>query len=297
MTVIVPSTTSIPRARHRDADARSAPGRTERSRATATLLARAARTRDTGERRRLQDEAVVLNLGVARSIASRYYGRGISADDLDQVASLALVKAVRRYDLNCAADLMSYAVPTIAGELKRHFRDHGWAVRPPRRVTDLLPTVNRAVEDLRDAHAREPRPSEIAAATGLPLAEVLEVLTSDGLFTLDSLDAPAGGDDTGGSVHELVGETDPKFDLCESMVDLERALHVLDERERVVVRLRYHDELSQSEIGRRIGVSQMQVSRILSRICRKLHAAMTVDEAEKSATEQVCDRPELVPIR
>src|SRR5690606_38280277 len=105
------------------------------------------------------------------------------------------VKAVRRFDPDSAADLLSYAVPTIAGELKRHFRDHGWMVRPPRRVTDLLPTVHRAAEELRDRLRREPRPSEIAAAAELPLADVVEVLGSEGLFAVASLDAPAGTDE------------------------------------------------------------------------------------------------------
>lgn len=284
MTAIVSAPLSTAAGRDRGTIRRSStPLRTDRARWTAALLDRAARTPDLRERRRLQDEAVTLNLGVARSLASRYYGRGINAEDLDQVASLALVKAVRRFDPASSADLLTYAVPTITGELKRHFRDHGWTVRPPRRVTDLLPAVHRAIEDLRDAHEREPRPSEVAAATGLPLADVLEVLSSDGLFTLDSLDAPTGSDETGGSPHDLVGEPDPMFEHCESMIDLERALHVLDDRERLVVRLRYRDELSQSEIGRRIGVSQMQVSRILARICRKLRAAMTDESPQNSS--------------
>lgn len=234
-----------------------------------------------------------MNMGVAQSIASRYYGRGVGAEDLDQVAYLALVKAVRRFDPDSSADLLTYAVPTITGELKRHFRDHGWTVRPPRRVTDLLPTVNRAVEDLRDVHEREPRPSEIAAATGLALTDVVEVLSSDGLFTLGSLDAPTGGE-TGASPHELVGDPDPRFEHCESMIDLERALHLLDAKERFVVRLRYHDELSQSDIGRRIGVSQMQVSRILTKVHATLRSAMS-ERDEIDPSSQVWGRRKLVP--
>ncbi|MDP3967798.1 MAG: sigma-70 family RNA polymerase sigma factor [Nocardioides sp.] len=294
MTAFVPSSTPTAAAWGRDAGAHRDPVRTDRARRTAVLLDRAAHTADPKQHRNLQDEAVTLNLGVARSIAGRYYGRGISADDLDQVASLALVKAVRRFDPAASRDLLTYAVPTITGELKRHFRDHGWAVRPPRRVTDLLPTVNRAVEDLRDVHEREPRPSEIAFATGLSIADVVEVLTSDGLFTLDSLDAPTGVGEMGGSPYELVGGPDPMFALCESMVDLERALHVLDARERLVVRLRYHDELSQGEIGRRLGVSQMQVSRILTKMLAKLRAVMAERDETHSSTH-VWDRRRLVP--
>jgi len=229
----------------------------------------------------LQDQVAVLNLGVARSIASRYYGRGISAEDLDQVAYLALVKAVRRFDPDSTADLLTYAVPTISGELKRHFRDHGWMVRPPRRITDLLPTVHRATEELRDRLQREPRPSEIARATDLPLTDVVEVLGSEGLFTVGSLDAHGDAGEASRAPYERVGEPDPMFEHCESMVDLERALHVLDERERLVVRLRYRDELSQDEIGRHLGVSQMQVSRILAKLHTKLRTAMTEPDAPR----------------
>lgn len=291
MPATVPASRPTATAHHRDAVPRSLPSRTARIRATEDLLDRAALTRDPRVRRRLQDRAAIVNLEVAKSIASRYYGRGISAEDLDQVAYLALVKAVRRFDPCSAPDLLSYAVPTIAGELKRHFRDHGWMVRPPRRVTDLLPAVQRATERLRDRLGREPRPSEIAEAADLSVSDVVDVLSSDGLFALVSLDAPVGADD---APPEILGAPDPGFDRCENLLDLKRALRVLDERERLVVRLRYCDELSQDAIGRRLGVSQMQVSRILTRVHATLRAAMS-EQDETPGDSDVWNRQKLVP--
>jgi RNA polymerase sigma-B factor len=238
--------------------------RTQRRHRTTDLLARAAAA--AGEdRAHLIEEVVLANTGVARSIAQRYAGRGVPLQDLEQVAYLALVRAAQKFDGDRAEDFLVYAVPTIRGEIKRWFRDHGWTVRPPRRLQELQGAVLRA----RAEASRELTPPELAQRLGVSEDEVQEALKVRGCFSPNSLDAPAepGGEGTLGSM--LPGD-DGGLGASENRVLLEQAMKVLTPRERLVVRLRYSEDMTQAEIGEVIGVTQMQVSRILNRVTQML---------------------------
>jgi len=277
-----PSSTRSTRSSARDLTAPVDPQ--HRRELTDELLLRAHQTDDELERQRLHDEVVILNLCVARSLAGRFYHRGIAEDDLDQVAYLALVKSVRGYDPTRGDHLLVYAVPTITGEIKRHFRDCGWAIRPPRRLTEITGRVSVAAEELRAELGREPRPSEIARHTGLDEHDVSEALSTQGCFQLDSTDLPLDPDGTGtATMHDVIGDVDESYVLAESLLDLQRALHVLTPRERRVLELRYYHEKRQVDIGRELGVSQVQISRMLRRITRKLYEEMTKDSEFESA--------------
>jgi RNA polymerase sigma-B factor len=237
-----------------------------------------------GERRALEQEVVRLNLPVAREIAMRYRGRGIAMDDLVQVASLGLVKAVRGFDPERGSDFLSYAVPTIRGELRRCFRDAGWTVRPPRSIQELQTEIWRAESDLAQSLQRSPLPREIAAHLRVSEERVLEALGADGCFAPTSLDAPLGdGDDSG--VGQYLGEMDAQFDRAEARVILAAVVGRLSERDRTIIRLRFFEGWTQAQIGAAVGVTQMQVSRLLARILGDLRQAVegTAPPAEAPA--------------
>jgi RNA polymerase sigma-B factor len=245
--------------------ARKAVGRAERADRTEDLLRAAAETDDELERRRLLDEVVVLNMGVANALAARYRSRGIAEEDLKQVAYLALVKAAQGFDYSAGNDFLSYSVPTIRGEIKRHFRDCGWAVRPPRRIQELQSRIAAADTDLSFTLGRSPRPSEIAAYLDESLDEVTEALASDGCFSPTSLDRPV-NDEAGTSIGDLMGYDDTGQSAAEARVVLAPVVRRLKERDRRILLLRFFRGLTQAEIAADIGVTQMQVSRLLSRI-------------------------------
>ena len=211
---------------------------------------------------------------LAASIARRYAGRGISSDDLEQVAYLGLVKAVRGYDPARGREFLAYAVPTIRGELRRHFRDAGWTVRPPRRIQELQSRLWATEAELTQTLHRSPTTGELADALGVPLDEVVEALSADGCFAPSSLDAPA-ADSEGGSIAERLGGLDPEFDRSEARVMLAEAVRSLGERDRLIVELRFFEGKTQQEIGKEVGVTQMQISRLLSRILSELRASIT----------------------
>jgi RNA polymerase sigma-B factor len=242
---------------------------------TTRLLDQAAHATTTGDRADLIEQVILVNTGVARSIARRYLGRGIPLDDLEQVAYLALVRAARKFDGTKAEDFLTYAVPTIRGEIKRHFRDLGWTVRPPRRIQELQTSVLRLRDTLREESGQAPTPAEIAARLEVPENDVVEALTAEGCFTPLSLDAPVttGEPDTA-SLGDLLAHTDTDLPAAEARALLAPALAHLTGREQLIVRLRYVEDLTQAEIGTRIGVTQMQVSRLLTTILTKLRAAI-----------------------
>ena len=242
--------------------------RAERAGRTATLLARAAEAAEP-ERARLLDEVVVINMGVANAIASRYRSRGISSEDLHQVAYLALVKATHGYDASSGHNFLSYCVPTIRGELKRHFRDLGWTVRPPRRIQELQARIAAAESELCFALGRSPRPSEIAAHLDEDLEEVTEALATDGCFTPASLDKPVGPEGET-ALGEMLGGEDEAQSAAEARVVLAPVVRRLCARDRRILMLRFVRGWTQLEIADDIGVTQMQVSRLLSRILTEL---------------------------
>jgi RNA polymerase sigma-B factor len=205
-------------------------------------------------------------LPLARSLARRYERRGESFDDLVQVASLGLVKAIDRFDPERGLSFSSYAVPTMLGELRRYFRDSGWALHVPRAMQELVLKVNSAVERLSGELGRSPSPQQIADELSLPVEEVLEALAANAAYDTAPLDMPLRSrDDEGQTVAETFGELDDRFELVEDRTAISRALKSLPERERLILQLRFVEDLTQSEIAQRIGVSQMHVSRLITR--------------------------------
>jgi RNA polymerase sigma-B factor len=243
---------------------------------TEELLAEAKRSQP-DVRSLLEAEAIETNMGLARGLAGRYVGRGIAADDLNQVAYMGLVKAVRRYDPSRGRPFVAFAVPTIRGEIRRHFRDAGWMVRPPRRLQELSSRIRGAEEELIQTLHRSPTPREIAQALRVDLDEVIEALSTDGCFTPSSLDAP--GANQFGSVADQLGEMDPDLERSETRIALSAALQGLPERDRRIVELRFVQGLTQQEVGEQIGVSQMHISRLLSQILEKLRVALAPPES------------------
>jgi RNA polymerase sigma-B factor len=228
--------------------------------------------RRTGDRR-LRDELVEEHAPLAHFLARRFANRGEPVDDLVQVALVGLLKAVERFDPDRGLQFSTFATPTILGELKRHFRDRGWAVRVPRRVQELHLQLGRIVASLGQEHGRSPTPAEVAERAGVSEEDVLEAMEAGSLYRLVSLDGPATRDDD--ETSELVsclGDEDGAFEQIEHRAELDNLLGVLPDRERRIVELRFFDGMTQSEIAERVGVSQMHVSRLLARSLEALRA-------------------------
>lgn len=247
--------------------------RHERSVSTARLFEAAARATTARERQRMLDEVVILNMGVARAVANRFRGRGIPTDDIEQVACLGLVKAVRGFNLDLERDFLAYAVPTIRGEVKKHFRDQGWTIRPPRRIQELQGRIATVANDLTLTLGRSPRASEVAEALGENLEHVTEALAADGCFTPTSLDRRV-GEEGSTALGDLLGEEDPNTEVVEARVMLAPVVSRLGPRDRRILALRFFRGWTQEEIARDIGVTQMQVSRLLSRILSDLRTQL-----------------------
>lgn len=218
---------------------------------------------------------VLANLGVAHGIARRYRHRGIAADDLDQVALLGLVKAARNYDPAKQDDFLAYAVPTIRGEVRKHFRDQGWMVRPPRRVQELQSRILSAATDLTQELGRSPRPSEIATRLDEPVGDIEEALGADGCFSPSSLDRPLGGSAEAPSLGDVIPDPKDDHDAVDARVILGPAVRRLGERDRKILHLRYFNGRTQEEIAQEIGVTQMHVSRLLTKILAQLRSELT----------------------
>lgn len=214
----------------------------------------------------IREELVRRNLPFAKRLALRYRGASESFDDLLQVANLGLLNAVDRFDPGRGIPFTAFASPTILGELKRHFRDRVWTVRVPRGLHDRMAEVDKAITELTKQLQRSPSVGEIAERLELEQTDVLEVLEANHNRRPLSLDRPAGGDDSDEAPpSEWVGEEDECFELVEGRIALDAALPYLEERERVVLHLRFVEDMTQSQIAERIGHSQMHVSRILRR--------------------------------
>jgi RNA polymerase sigma-B factor len=253
---------------------RSAPaleGKARASRTDAIVgdLRDVSREADTDE---LTRQLIETNAAVARSMASRYRNRGIDLDDLEQVALLGLTKAAQRFDPNAGHDFLSFAVPTVRGELRRHFRDSGWMVRPPRRVQDLQTRISSAQEELESRLGRSPRPSEIAAHLDEDTSDIVEALAADGCFTPTSLDARVA--DGSSSLGDLLGQEDRALAQTEAKVMLDPLMRGLTARDRRILRLRYYQEQTQQEIAESVGLTQAQVSRVLTRILTDLRVGL-----------------------
>ncbi|MFG2606249.1 RNA polymerase sigma factor SigF [Streptomyces sp. NPDC048514] len=231
---------------------------------TAESFQRLAKLPDGPERRALRDELVELWLPMAERIAVRFRGRGEALEDLYQVAALGLVKAVDHYDPERGRAFEAYAVPTITGEIKRHFRDHMWTLHVPRRVQDLRNRVRSATKELsQTASGRSPSVAEIAAYTRLTEDEVRTGMEALECFSALSLDAEVSGTD-GYALGDSLGAADPGFDLVVDRAAVKPCLEALPERERTILYLRFFRGMTQSRIAEQLGISQMHVSRLLS---------------------------------
>jgi RNA polymerase sigma-B factor len=247
--------------------------REDRNEHTRGLFLQAAATSSEEERQRLLENVIVLHVDLAHAEASRYRARGIPLDDLRQVAALALTKAARRYDVSSGHDFLSYAIPTIRGELRKYFRDHGWMIRPPRRIQELQARINAAESELSYRLGRSPQPVEVADHLDECTESVIEALASDGCFVPASLDHPTSGDGNT-TLGDLLPDEDPSHSACEARVLLRPVLRRLGERDRQILAMRFSEGLTQREIAERIGVTQMQVSRLLTRILGQLRSGV-----------------------
>jgi RNA polymerase sigma-B factor len=255
------------KAKEDDETAPRAPGAEERLSGDRELWERFARERDPA----IREELVRRHMAFAKRLALRYRGASESFDDLLQVANLGLVNAVDRFDPERGIPFTAFASPTILGELKRHFRDRVWTVRVPRGLHDQMADVDKAITELTKQLQRSPTVSEIAEKLDLEQTDVLEVLEANHNRRPLSLDRPPGGEESDeASPAEWVGEVDERFELVEGRIALDAALPYLDERERVVLRLRFVEDMTQSQIAERIGHSQMHVSRILRRALSRI---------------------------
>jgi RNA polymerase sigma-B factor len=215
--------------------------------------------------RRQRNAIVQRCLPVADHIARRYGGRGEAHDDLVQVARVGLVNAVNRFDVDNGADFLSFAVPTMMGEVRRHFRDHGWALKVPRRIKELQPQLNRARAELSQLLGRAPNASEVAEHLGIDRELVVEATIGGGNYSTMSTDMPfaSGDDDT--ALGDTLGHTDPNLDKVLDVESVRPLIAALPDRERTVVRLRFFDNMTQTQIAERVGCSQMHVSRLLAK--------------------------------
>jgi RNA polymerase sigma-B factor len=254
----------------RSAD-RKAEGAGARIREDMRLLERYHLHGDTAAR----DAVIERFLPLARQLARRYERPDEPIEDLVQVASMGLVKAVDRFDPSREVAFSSFAVPTILGELKRYFRDVGWAVHVPRSIQERVLEVSRAVSELSRSLGRSPSPAELAAATAFTLEEVLEAMEAATAYDSVPLEAPGSADEGGrAGFVERLGEEDPGFELAEYSASLAPELRELSERDRRVLYLRFVEDLTQSEIAEQIGVSQMHVSRIIRAALAKLRSGV-----------------------
>jgi RNA polymerase sigma-B factor len=246
------------------------------------LLARYHRDREPAVR----DELVERFLPLARHLALRYRHGKEPVDDLVQVATIGLIKALDRFDPGHGAAFSSYAVPTILGELKRHFRDQGWAVHVPRGIKERAQAVDQAITRLAGRLGRSPSPGELAEELDMPVDEVLEAMDAGQAYDALSLEAPRTGTDgeaDGGVFGEQLGQEDARLAMVEDLSTVSQAMSALPERERLILRLRFEKDMTQAEIGELVGISQMHVSRLLRRSLEQLRRSARAGEPDGDA--------------
>jgi RNA polymerase sigma-B factor len=229
------------------------------------------------QRERLREKLVTGYLPVANHIAQRFARRGQPLEDLEQVARLGLVNAVDRFDPARGHGFLSFAVPTVMGEVRRFFRDTAWMVRAPRRLQELHLRIQSVASDYAQQVGRAPTPSELSKALETPIDQVYEALEAAHAMNALSVESPQSDTDGGGAtLGERLGTADPGFDHVDNAIMLKDLLSRLPERERLIVRLRFQEELTQSEIARRVGLSQMHISRLLTKTLAELRDALAV---------------------
>jgi RNA polymerase sigma-B factor len=224
----------------------------------------------------LRDRVIESWVPLARHLAARYNGRGEPADDLLQTATVGLIKAVDRYDPDRGVEFTGFAIPTILGEVKRHFRDRTWSVRVPRRTQELRMAITDANNTLLHTLGRSPTVADIAAHLEVTEEDVLEGLEGARAYAATSLSTPVSMDESM-SLGDTLGEDDHEYEMTELRMVLGGALAHLDEREQAILSMRFYGNMTQSDIAARVGVSQMHVSRLIARSLAKLHTELTSD--------------------
>jgi RNA polymerase sigma-B factor len=226
-----------------------------------------------------REQLIEQYMSLVRSLARRYSYRGEQLEDLVQIGAIGLIKAIDRFDLDRGVELTTYATPNIIGEIKRHFRDKGWAVRVPRGLQELNVQLSRLVEQLTVQLARSPTIAELAKAAGVEEEEVLEALESGRAYTSLSLSVGGGGgDDDDLDPLESLGTVEHQYEVSEDRAVLAPGFKALDERERKILQLRFFDGLTQSQIAQQVGISQMHVSRLIRRSLEKIRETIAEDE-------------------
>lgn len=218
-----------------------------------------------------RDQLIVSHLNLVRFLASKFKNRGEPLDDLVQVGTIGLIKAIDRFDPERGLEFTTYATPTILGEIKRHFRDKGWSIRVPRRLQELSAKVNQATDELTVELQRSPSVEQIAAKLGVGAEEILEAMESSGAYTSVSLEAGGSSeDDEAPALIDRLGSVDEDLDASDDRMVIDDAIRDFSPREQEIVRMRFIDGLTQVEIAKRLNVSQVQVSRLLRRTLRKI---------------------------
>jgi len=224
------------------------------------------------DRERLRAEVVEDHMAYARHIARRYSTRGSTAEDFEQVAYLGLIKAVDNFDPEHGTGFLGYATPMIVGEIKRYFRDATWCVHVPRHMQELTGAMHRAVDALTSELGRGPTLVELAASIGVATEELVEALDASEAYRTTSLDRPVGPEEDGACLGDLIGLDDPGFDAAVDHEVLRGLVSELGEREKRILSMRFFRGMTQSEIGERLGISQMQVSRLIAKILARLRS-------------------------
>lgn len=240
---------------------------------TKALFARLGETGDP----EIRETLARLHLPLVEYLARRFKDRGEPLDDLVQVGSVGLLKAIDRFDVERGVEFSTYATPTIVGELKRYFRDKGWAVRVPRRLQELSLRLNKIVAQLTQELGRSPTISEMAQSARVTEDEILEALESSQAYSTTSLDAPASDDDDAPMRLDRIGEEDMAIENLEYFASLAPLIEELGDRERKILYLRFFKGMTQSAIADQIGISQMHVSRLLTRVLQFLRSGMEED--------------------
>jgi RNA polymerase sigma-B factor len=252
------------------------PGRFEASkrRSAELLVELTADGASQASRTAARDELVHLHLPLVEHCARRFRSRGEPFEDLVQVGTIGLLKSIDRFDLERAVEFSTYATPTIIGEIKRYFRDKGWAVRVPRRLQELRMQIGAATAELNQSLGRSPTPRELAGAIGCSVEEIIEGIESSNAYSTLSLDATDDSEDGGGSMLDAIGVMDENLEHVEIRESLKPLLDALEPREKKILLLRFFKNRTQTQIAEEIGVSQMHVSRLLTRTLDQLRTSL-----------------------
>jgi RNA polymerase sigma-B factor len=229
-----------------------------------------------------REQLIEQYMSLVRSLARRYSYRGEQLEDLVQIGAIGLIKAIDRFDVDRGFELTTYATPNIIGEIKRHFRDKGWAVRVPRGLQELNVQLSRLMEQLTVQLSRSPTIPELAKASGSTEEEVLEALESGRAYSSISLSTGGGDGEDDLDPLESIGSEEPQYEVSENRAVLAPGFRALDERERMILQLRFFDGLTQSQIAQQVGISQMHVSRLIRRALEKIRQEIASDEEPRA---------------